>query len=130
MPPEPHIPTSADIDKALKEFEAMQKGGIPQTSTIPSPIPQQETSAGITFETENLGIVTQREATTVPKMVQLVIKYSGGAITEQRQAEWILFGFVVVVMGISLFLFFGGGSGGSKIPTPPPTLLPPSTFLR
>ena len=49
----------------------------------------------------------------VPKMVQLVMKWSGGAIKEQKQAEYILLGFVVVAMAVSLFLFFRGGNGGA-----------------
>jgi hypothetical protein len=47
------------------------------------------------------------EATT-PKIVQLVTKLSGGAIKEQKQAEWILFWFVVVAICISLCLVFEG----------------------
>jgi len=47
-------------------------------------------------------------------MVKAVIKYSGGAVKNQRQAEWILLGFVVVAIGISIYLFFGTISGNSS----------------
>jgi hypothetical protein len=39
-------------------------------------------------------------------MVQLMMKYFG--LKEQRQAEYLLLGFVILAIGISLFLFFGG----------------------
>ena len=42
-----------------------------------------------------------------PLVIEWVMKYGG--IKEQRQAEYILLGFVVLVVVISLFLFFSGG---------------------
>jgi hypothetical protein len=50
-----------------------------------------------------------RETSDVPKMVSLVVRLSGGAIKDKRQAEYFLFGVVVVVMIVSAFLFFGVG---------------------
>lgn len=50
----------------------------------------------------------------LPKMVRLVMKLSGGAIKEQKQAEYILLGFVVLAILVSLFLVFSGG-GGKKV---------------
>jgi len=44
-----------------------------------------------------------------PKIVQWVIKYSGGLVKDKKQAQYVLLGFVVVVIIISLFLIFGGG---------------------
>ena len=89
---------NVDIQEALKEFEAksnieeLKKSPFPEASKIP------ETS----------------------KMVGWVIKYSGGYIKEERQAEYVLFGFVVLAIVVSLFLFFGRGE--SEIPPlPPPT---------
>jgi len=50
-----------------------------------------------------------------PKIVRLVIKYSGGLIKDENQANYFLIGFVVVAIIVSLFLFIGGGtSGGQK----------------
>jgi len=43
------------------------------------------------------------------KMVGWVIKYSGGYIKNKNQANYVLMGFVVLAIAISLFLFFGGG---------------------
>lgn len=50
-----------------------------------------------------------------PKMIQLVMKYSGGLVKNEKQASYVLMGFVAVAMIITLFLIFGGGGG----PKPP-----------
>ena len=47
-------------------------------------------------------------ADEAPRIVQLVIKYSGGLIKNQSQAEYVLFGFVVTIIIISFSLFFSG----------------------
>lgn len=43
-----------------------------------------------------------------PKLIQLVIKYSGGLITNDKQATYVLIGFIVAATAISLSLIFGG----------------------
>ncbi len=85
MNEEVNIPNNLEIDKALKEFEA-KSSAIPQPQVGQVPIAYDET----------------------PKMVRLVMKFSGGAIKEQRQAEYVLLGFVVLMIILSFFLFFGG----------------------
>ncbi len=52
--------------------------------------------------------------TPTPKIVQWVIKYSGGTVKDERQANYVLIGFVVLAIVVSLFLFFGGGNTQSK----------------
>ena len=47
--------------------------------------------------------------TPTPKIIQWVIKYSGGYVKDEKQAIYVLIGFVVVAIVISLFLIFGGG---------------------
>ena len=47
-----------------------------------------------------------------PKLIQWVLKYSGGLIKDERQANYVLVGFAVLAIGISLFLFFN-----SSVPT-------------
>ena len=53
-----------------------------------------------------------------PKIIQRVIKYSGGLVKDEKQANYVLIGFVAVAIVITLVLIFGGG-GGSK-----PTVIP------
>lgn len=97
MNEEINIPNNTEIDKALKEFEAKQSA-------------EQMQKAPETLKTSD-----------IPKMVQLVIKASGGTIQEQKQAEYVLLGFVIVAIAISLFLVFGGSSSyNEKIITPMP----------
>lgn len=55
--------------------------------------------------------------TPTPKIVEMVIKYSGGYIKDEKQASYFLICFVTVVIVISLFMFFSGGSK-SKPPVP------------
>jgi len=50
------------------------------------------------------------------KLAQLVIKYSGGLVKDEKQANYVLLGFAVAVFVISLFLIFGGGE--TKIEAP------------
>jgi len=52
-----------------------------------------------------------------PKVIQWVIKYSGGLIEDEKQAQYIILGFVVLAIIISLFLFFSG-AGQGNIPQP------------
>ncbi len=78
-----------EIDQALKEFEIKsQAEQVPQAPEI-------------------------SKTSEVPKMVQLVMKWSG---LEQKQAEYVLLGFVVVAIGISLYLVFGGGKKTTLMP--------------
>ena len=50
-----------------------------------------------------------------PKVIQWVIKYSGGLVKDKKQAQYVLLGFVVLVIIVSLFLIFGG-SGEQNTP--------------
>jgi hypothetical protein len=107
MPPQPNTPNNSEIDKALKEFEAESQAGQPQkysevskASTI-----SQKDVEGVKFEVPSYGAVKYYKETDVPKIVKLTMKYSG--VKEQKQAEWILFGFVIVAIGISGFLILG-----------------------
>ena len=90
MDEENKIQPSAEIQKALKEFE--------------------------TKSAESYKAVKFYNETDTPKIVKLVMKLSGGAIREQKIAEYVLFGFVLVAIFVSLFLFFGiGGTNKAKI---------------
>jgi hypothetical protein len=119
VPPQPTIPNNAEIDKALKEFEAQsQAGKIQKAPEIlqPSSVPQEKVD-GIQFEVPSYGTVKYDKETETPKMVKLVMKLSGGAIKEQKQAEWVLLAFVVVVIGFSVFLLLSGGRPAPQKPS-------------
>lgn len=78
-------------------------------------IPNNSEVEGVKFEIPSYdGAVKYYNETATPKMIKLVMKLSGGAIKSEKQAEYVLLGFVIVAMGISLFLVFGGGSNGSS----------------
>jgi hypothetical protein len=74
---------NTELSEALKEFE------------VKSSIEQMQKAPLVSKDSE------------IPKMAQWVIKLSGGAIKEQKQAEYVLLGFVFVAIAISLFLIFG-----------------------
>lgn len=48
-------------------------------------------------------------------MIQWVIKYSGGLVKDKIQAKYVLLGFVLVAIVISLILLFGGGPQGQEL---------------
>ena len=50
---------------------------------------------------------SQSFQTTTPKITEWVMKHSGGTIKNEKQANYVLIGFVVVAIVISLFLFLG-----------------------
>jgi len=54
-----------------------------------------------------------------PKIIQWVIKYSGGYIKDEKQVSYVLIGFVAVAIIISLFLIFGGGGNEAEFKAPP-----------
>src|ERR1035437_6159408 len=120
--PDPTPPNNSEIDQALKEFEVKSnqeqavKGIIaPQVSSVAS-----KEVEGVKFETDSYKAIKYYNETETPKMIKLVMKFSGGAIKEERQAEWILFGLVIVMLAVSAYLFFWGNikRGGNKIITP------------
>lgn len=69
----------------------------------------------IVFEGEEFQRPSQSFQTPTPKIVQWVIKYSGRAIKDERQANYVLIGFVVVaIIFVIIFLFSGEGNTGRK----------------
>ena len=117
MSGEINIPNNSEIDKALREFEAKSVEEKQQElDTLKAPTVTKKEVTGISFETDNLKQSISSFKDDVPKMVQLVMKWSG--IKDQKQAEYVLLGFVVVAIGISLFLVFSGGGQKAKIEAP------------
>ena len=70
----------------------------------------------IVFEGEEFQQTAHSFQTSTPKIIQWVIKYSGGSIKNEKQANYVLIGFVAVAIVVSLFLFFGV----VRSPSPPP----------
>jgi len=77
---------------------------------------QNNESPEIVFESDEFQQTRQSFQTATPKIVEWVIKYSGGLVKDEKQASYVLIGFVVVAIIVSLFLIFGAVSSSS----PPP----------
>ena len=75
-------------------------------------------NSGIQFEEDKFRQSMPSFEDEVPKIVKLVMKLSGGAITEQRQAEYVLFGFVLVTILLAFFILFFFGGSSPKPPVP------------
>lgn len=61
---------------------------------------------GVVFDTDSYRAVKFYRETNTPKIIKLVLKYSGGFIKNETQANSILLIFVVLAMGLSIFLFW------------------------
>lgn len=72
-----------------------------------------DSSSRMKFEGEKFQRLRQSFQTPTPKIVHWVIKYSGGLIKDEQQANYVLIGFVMLAIIISLFLFFSGGKDDS-----------------
>jgi len=59
---------------------------------------------------------------STPKIIQWTIKLSGGLIKNEKQAGYVLFGFVTIAIIVALFLVFSGGENKIEVP---PLKLPP-----
>ena len=73
----------------------------------------KDSSTGVKFEGEQRYARSYYPGT--PKVIQWVIKYSGGLVKDEKQASYVLIGFVAVAIVIVLFLIFGG-SGEQNTP--------------
>ena len=64
----------------------------------------------IVFEGEQYQTPRSFQAPT-PKIVQWVIKYSGGYIKDEKQANYFWIGFVALAIVVVIIFLFSGGSG-------------------
>lgn len=110
--------------EAFREFE-MKQQRLHQKEKI-GPSPETEIAESIKeFEVKS-AIEEQNkkpiEDPNIPKdatkMARFVIKFSGGLVREQRQAEYVLLGVAILVFLTSGYLFFIGISGNNPKPVP------------
>ena len=81
----------------------------------------EDSGSGVKFEGSR---VPRSYYPGTPKIIQWVIKYSGGLVKDERQASYVLIGFVAVAIIVTLFLIFGGGSS-----QPTSGIIPPGQFV-
>src|SRR3989338_4240130 len=78
------VTENTEINQALQEFEVKEAS---MASAVPSASSEEE----------------------VPKMVRWIMKVSGGAIKDQRQAKYALLVFVVLVIIFAVVIFMMSG---------------------
>ena len=80
---------------------------------------QNNEPSKIVFEGEQFQWPSQSFQTQTPRIVQWVIKYSGGYIKDEKQAQYALIGFVAVAIIIVFIFLFSGGGNKAEFKAPP-----------
>ncbi|MBU1956689.1 hypothetical protein KKF09_03475 [Patescibacteria group bacterium] len=65
-----------------------------------------DSSTGVGFQEGNWRALKYYRGPQTPKIVQWVIKYSGGLIKDEKQALYVVFGFIALMIIITLSLVF------------------------
>ncbi|HTE48547.1 MAG TPA: hypothetical protein VK675_01405 [Candidatus Paceibacterota bacterium] len=114
MPPETKIPNNQDIDLALKEFEAKSTGQETGKVNEGPKTPETFDTSDIDQALKEFEIKSRTEQkretpetskdSDLPKMVRFVIKFSGGLIQDQKQAEYVLLGVVILIIIVILII--------------------------
>ncbi|MDQ1299877.1 MAG: hypothetical protein QG636_545 [Patescibacteria group bacterium] len=73
----------------------------------------------VTFENEEFQRPVTSSQTQTPGIVGWVVKCSGGLIKNEKQAQYVLVGFLVVAIVFVAFLIFSSGGTGAKFEAPP-----------
>ncbi|OGI76527.1 hypothetical protein A3C67_01785 [Candidatus Nomurabacteria bacterium RIFCSPHIGHO2_02_FULL_42_19] len=66
---------------------------------------QDHEVSGIRFETNDYPAVKYYRETTTPKIIKLVMKYSGGSIKEEKQAEYVLLGLILIAIVLTFIIW-------------------------
>ena len=66
-------------------------------------------NSGLEFEDSGWRAIKYYREPATPKIIELIVKYSGGLIKDVNQARYFLLSFVVIAMIISLYLLLGQG---------------------
>jgi hypothetical protein len=100
MPPEIKPPTTEEIEQALKN------GGV-LNPEIGDALKEFEVQSQ---DFENTKIPTKATAEG-SFMVRMVIRLSGGLVTNEKNAEYVLLGLIIIMVGVSIYFFSAGPSG-------------------
>ena len=76
-----------------------------------------DSSSKVKFGSEEFRRPARFCVSETPKIIRWVIKYSCGLVKNEKQANYVLLGFVATMIVISLFLVFGSGENISEKPT-------------
>ena len=92
-------------------------------------------NTGVKFKDSDWSANKYYKEPATPKIIRLVIKYSGGLVKDEKQANYVLLGFVALAIIISLFLIFGIGRKGKEqesftpeAEAPAEKVMPPAEF--
>ena len=66
---------------------------------------QDHEISGVKFEDTGYQAVKYYREMATPKIIKLVMKYSGGAIKEERQAEYALLGLILVAIVLAFIIW-------------------------
>lgn len=83
---------------------------------------EDKSDTGVQFQEHR----AERYYPETPKIIQWMMKYSGGLAKDEKQASYVLLGFVAVAIIITLFLIFGSGDTRPPISPNDLRLTPPS----
>lgn len=78
-----------------------------------------DSSSRVKFEGEEFQRTRQSFQTPTPKIVEWVMKYSGGFVKDEKQASYVLVGFVAVAVVVVISFLFSGGGSKAKLEAPP-----------
>lgn len=66
---------------------------------------KDKSGTGVQFEKNR---IERSYYSETPKIIQWVMKYSGGLVKDEKQASYVLIGFAAVVVIVTSSLIFGG----------------------
>ena len=77
---------------------------------------QNNETPNIEFQEEKSEQSSQYLQPQTPKIIQWFIKYSGGLIKDEKQANYVIWGLIGLFSVITIILFYSALSGPSKPP--------------
>jgi len=80
---------------------------------------QENQQPQVVFESEEFQRTAAFSQTRAPGIIRWTIRFSGGLITNEKQAQYALIGFVVMAVILVPILVFSGGGDTAKFEAPP-----------